>query len=272
MMGQHPTNTKPPGPRTGRIVAGCYAAALQDCGGTLDHEHYVSKSVLKQFGKSFTIKGLPWASTDTRVSPESLKARVLCKRHNNALSGLDEVAGRFYPLMLAALNGRHVGDHEFDGEDLERWALKLMLGVVASGNTPYAVGKLGGQKIPEEHLRVLFGERELRPNCGFKFSQVSHAEDQTALNWNLNHFAEGPQTGEIFGITIKIANWFQFLTTVTVPVDVLNGVRLAHRPTGFVIGVPEEQGHIKLRWRDRPYGGSFILRRHIVPIANTTSH
>lgn len=254
-------STKPPGPRTGRSVVGCYAAPLADCDGQLTAEHYVSKTVLKQLGKGFTIKGPPWAPTDTRVSAASLTAKVLCERHNHALSDIDAVAGRFYPLMLAAVNGRDIGEHVFDGEDLERWAIKLMLGIGASGNVTYpGIGKVTAAEVPEEHLQILFGEREMRPGCGFKFARLPGMESNTALTWHLNHLLEGPEAGQVFGITIKVANWFQFLTTPTVPVSELNGVHLHHRPGGFVIGVPKQQGHIKLRWRDKPYDGSLILR------------
>ncbi|MDB4953228.1 MAG: hypothetical protein JWO36_797, partial [Myxococcales bacterium] len=57
------------------------------------------------------------------------------------------------------------------------------------------------------------------------------------------------------GVSIKVASCFQFVTTVTAPHEDLAGVRLWHRPTGFVFDDPTGRGHIKLRWPDRPYSG-----------------
>lgn len=266
-------DTRPKAPRTGVAVEGCYAGALLDCGGELTGEHYASKNVLKQLGKAFTIKGPPWAPSDTKVSPESLTAHVLCKRHNNALSGLDEVAGKFYPLMLSTIQGKRVGVHEFDGEDLERWAIKLMLGVAVSGNTTYpGLTRLRPDQIPLEYLRVLFGECEMADGCGLKYSAAPVDQSDSVLSWNLHHLLEGPQAGEIFGISIKIANWFQFLTTVTLPVTELNGVHQWHRPNGFVLlGPPEVQGEIKLRWGGKSMGGSLIMRRRVTTPPTTTT-
>lgn len=254
-------STKSPPRRTGRATVGCYAAPLADCDGELTAEHYVSKNLLEQFGKAFTIKGPPWAPDGKRVSAKSLTAKVLCRRHNNALSDTDKIAGQFYPLILAAIQGQTVGAHEFDGAALERWALKLMFAVGASGNVSYPdIGKVNAQEIPVEHLEVLFGQRDLPSGCGFKFSQTPGLGVNTALAWQLNIFSDGPEAGQVFGITIKVANWFQFITTLR-PVTELNGVYLYHRPGGFVLLGPRgELGHIKLRWPDKTYDGSLILR------------
>lgn len=126
--------------RNGRSVRGCYAAALKDCGGELEAEHFVSKVLLRQLGKTFAVSGMPWAGPKAKSSPKALKAHVLCKRHNNALSPVDEAAGRFHRIMLAATNGENIGNAEFDGDDLERWSIKLLLGANASGNISNASG------------------------------------------------------------------------------------------------------------------------------------
>jgi hypothetical protein len=117
------------------ISPGCYAAALNDCdGGPLTREHFISETILELFGKRFVVEGTPWASTPTWVSPGSLASRILCYRHNSDLSPLDATMGSLYAVVRSAHEGRQAGTHQFDGELIERWAIKLMLGAVASGN------------------------------------------------------------------------------------------------------------------------------------------
>ena len=51
-----------------------------------------------------------------------------------ASSPLDTPIGEFYKVLADARKGREVGAHPFEGEDFERWALKMMLGYIASDN------------------------------------------------------------------------------------------------------------------------------------------
>lgn len=155
-------NTRPPQPATGPVTQGCYAAELRDCDrGPPTREHYISENLLERFGNSFTIEGTPWAASPKKVGPGALTARIVCERHNNALSSIDTTIGVLYDALLGALHGRHVGELDFDGEGLERWAMKLMFGISASGNVTYpGIGKVVSPSIPLEYLRVLFGEDE----------------------------------------------------------------------------------------------------------------
>lgn len=144
-----PLSTKPPGPRTGHSIPGCYAAPLADCGGrpsTL--EQYVSKALLLRFGNKFHVDGPDWAVQGKYFTEKSLRAKVLCERHNGALSPLDRVIGEFYDVLSAAHRGR-VGIRDFDGEDLERWALKVMLGVASSGSAVIAGKRERAIVVPE---------------------------------------------------------------------------------------------------------------------------
>lgn len=257
------SSTRPKGHRSGRGVRGCYAAALNDCGGDLEAEHFVSKNLLQQLGRCFTVTGPPWAQRGKKTSPKAFKAHVLCKRHNGALSPVDTAAGRSYRCMLNAANGVEIGNHEFDGDDLERWAIKLLLGANASNNIADSEGRAyNSGEPPLDYLQFLFGERDVHPGCGFMFaSSLEGMEEKTNLSWRPLSFRQG--TSElIHGVTIKVANCFQFLTTVVTSRENIGGVHLWHRPTGFVFQDQggRDSGHIKLHWPDRPYSGSLILR------------
>jgi hypothetical protein len=183
------------------------------------------------------------------VGAAALTARVLCRRHNEALSPPDNMIGSFYDVLLGAVNRRDVGEHVYDGEDLERWAKKLMFGIGASGNVSYPeVGRVIAPAIPDEYLRVLFAEDELPTGCGFKYvgAELPGLRGLNALSYMINKFSGGDQAA--FGITVKILWCFQFLTSLVAPLERLGDVRLVDRPGGFVLGVPE-RGRIYLRWR-----------------------
>lgn len=253
------SNTRPPGPETGLKIEGCYAALLADCQGDLEAEHFVSRTVLEQLGKRFTVTGPAWAGGGKRSSPSAFKSHVLCGRHNRALSPVDATAGRFYGLILRAANGEAIGSHTLDGEDLERWAMKLILGAATSGNLSSADGKkLEVGEAPIEWLRILFGERPISVNCGFRFvaDQIQGMEAPMNLAWQI---VPGPENS-IAGVSLKVAGCFQFITTVTVPLDESPGHMTYRRPGGFVLGVPRELGHIKLTWPETQFPGSLILR------------
>jgi hypothetical protein len=89
-------------------------------------------------GKS-AVYGLPWTKEEqfTRVPSESLVARVLCKRHNEALSPLDAEAARLKE-SLGCFDmdfGTPSPKQEVAivaGEDVERWMLKTLCDFVAS--------------------------------------------------------------------------------------------------------------------------------------------
>src|SRR5215469_14726300 len=56
-----PASIKPPAPRTGLAVAGCYLSDSRDCQGKLSREHAVSSDVLEAIIKRMVdVSGLPW--------------------------------------------------------------------------------------------------------------------------------------------------------------------------------------------------------------------
>jgi len=138
---KEPATLSPPPPLTNKAVAGCYLSITNDCAGPLSREHYVSAGILRQIGSNgkSAVHGLPWMKDKefTRVSSQSLVAKVLCKRHNEALSPLDAEASR-----LKETIGRFDADFGSSspkqdlaiaaGEDVERWMLKTLCGFVAS--------------------------------------------------------------------------------------------------------------------------------------------
>jgi len=104
----------------------CYAAPLADCVSEISREHYVSKSLLRyinRVGGGMTVSGPRWLKDGPRkLPPDALAANVLCRRHNAALSHLDDIAVRLFKAFDDA-NAGGSGRQEiylFNGHDVER--------------------------------------------------------------------------------------------------------------------------------------------------------
>jgi hypothetical protein len=245
------TATRPLGSRTGSALDGCYAASLLDCAGVLSGEHFISNALLRRFKRGFVVEGFPWMEAPKAVGPNSLTANVLCQRHNEALSPLDAMIARFYDALHAALSP---GDPPtvipvsmFEGEDLERWALKVMICLGASGNLRAGNVKARAREIPDLYLRILFGEQEMPAGCGLKMINGERSDLETnKLACAIETFETEEGRHVAFGISIRLLG-FQFLTSITEPIEMLRGIPVIHRPDAFQIGDPE-RGRILLRW------------------------
>lgn len=84
----------PPVPRTNFAHPKCYLNGTNDCSEEISREHYVSRAVLEQLGHGIKVTGAPWLAPgiSLETTAESLTAKILCRRHNAALSPLDDVA------------------------------------------------------------------------------------------------------------------------------------------------------------------------------------
>ena len=154
-------NRSPPGTPTGHAQPGCYASALNDCSSAISKEHPLSAAVLRRLTVGGTVRIRDFAFQvpgDTKhLAPGSLAPAVLCERHNNALSDLDQAGGDFFVRMeavvRAAVGARPLPSRElFNGNDLERWLLKhpgsMRLGprnwqMPVIGMRPYVRWRLG---------------------------------------------------------------------------------------------------------------------------------
>lgn len=132
---------RPPGDVTGYAHPKCYLSATNNCSEGKSREHYISEAILARFDK-LTISGMPWQKKDdTGVYPtKSLVANILCERHNNALSPIDELGLRAFDAFTAAadyaVNRTSPGraeHHLISGEGLALWMFKLAAGIHFGG-------------------------------------------------------------------------------------------------------------------------------------------
>jgi hypothetical protein len=187
----------------------------QDCGTQISREHFISASVLAHFsGKNVKVHGLPWLVGDqTKILPiRSLTGNILCRRHNEAFSGLDAEAGKFFTTMAEI--HRDVLDKKtlsrrrkwylFSGEDdLELWLLKTAMGFFHSGNAERNKIKLSAtQKVHPECYNILLGSTFPSP-CGLyvepihlsqqlnqlQFAPISDDASQGLVGFHINHLS-----------------------------------------------------------------------------------
>lgn len=167
-----PASISPKAARSGAAVAKCYARSLKDCGGEISGEHYVSAALLREVGtekkEEIEVSGASWLKGKRLVLPvERLEANVLCKRHNEQLAPLDDVAGR-YVRALKEINEAVASEGSplfrvASGVDLERWMLKVLCGLIASG----AIEAPEGREPPEGLVAALFGAAPFPKGLGF---------------------------------------------------------------------------------------------------------
>jgi hypothetical protein len=152
----------------------CYAQHLGGCTHK-SREHFISRSILEIVGGPFSIQGFPWLKSGEvgKASAASLTSNVLCDRHNSSLSILDSEAARFFghlKLLDSKTSPSELAEvpavFSVDGVLLEKWLLKALCGIMASGNF-LIDGKSFGKVPPSEYLvNLLFSDRPWKKGVG----------------------------------------------------------------------------------------------------------
>lgn len=230
---------------TGRVTPRCYAARYKDCdGGATEREHWLTKALLKrtQFdGTGLQVDGLARQEGPVESDPDELFSRILCARHHDTLDGLDDAAIALYDAWMSAAAGKPIAT-SIQGERLERWALKVLVGMIVSGSV-----RIDGRRIkaepPDAVLDVLFGNRDLPPPRGFHF--VIHDERDDGYKVRIDRVPpnQGHELeGIALGITIQFAA-LRFMTTL-LPLRA-DPKTFIYRPAGIDFGTV---GRLDLRW------------------------
>lgn len=132
----------PPAPGSSFANSRCYLRGTNDCSEGINREHYISKNILEQLGATIEVSGFPWQKDNRhdRYSPKALVSKILCERHNSALSPLDQIAGRSFSHLSQAVRHALLPEQRkpsrmflVSGQAIERWAIKVLLGLFHSG-------------------------------------------------------------------------------------------------------------------------------------------
>jgi hypothetical protein len=174
---KQPPNLLPPGPKTNYRQDGCYLAFTKDCSKGISAEHYLSRSVLKELsGPTVGADGFFWQEPGERqeLSINRLTSKILCARHNSALSGLDDEAALFLKRLkeIFTISGRHSLSTKrtstiISGETLELWFLKLACGLFYSKIASSDRHQLYKDHLVDDNIiaQAMFSKRWY-PHCG----------------------------------------------------------------------------------------------------------
>jgi len=144
----------------------CYARILGNCSKKISNEHFISKCILEKLGKYHRISNVGWFSRDINfkeIPAGSMKAKVLCKRHNDLLSYLDNEANNFFSELINALNdNKNYKYHEanINGDYLERWMMKAFLGALSSGYLLRNGLRILKNSFPDKLIRELYSKKD----------------------------------------------------------------------------------------------------------------
>lgn len=170
---------EPSSPKTAYSHEQCYLHDTSDCSAIISREHYISETVLRQLGKRVAVSGMPWQArgSSQEIGIANLTAKILCERHNNALSPLDAEAGLFFSILqkkFEELGRRSLSQKPVyrlvSGEGLELWMLKVACGLY------YSVATDQGVRLPKTHtidmlkIRRAFFERRWDSGGGLYLS------------------------------------------------------------------------------------------------------
>jgi hypothetical protein len=154
----------------------CWAQSLGDCSDKLSREHIVSEGMFPE--QILRVKGLHWCLEEFKeISVSNFVKKVLCERHNNSLSDVDQSgidAMNAFRDEVQINNARTAMKHvrwtvkkfEIDGRGLERWCLKTLINMVAEGE--YRIGKDSEEigKPSARLVRIAFGKEKFKPRAG----------------------------------------------------------------------------------------------------------
>lgn len=251
---------------TGLLTRKCYAAAYGDCdGGAATREHWISRALLERVqydGVGLRVAGLSWFEGERECSDAELVTKILCARHNRMLSELDHSIVTLHDAWLAAGEGRETR-LTISGDMLERWALKVLVGMIVSGTA-----RVDGVPVrvppPLAVVDVVFGARDLPSPRGFYF--VVHTEFDSSLKIKVNTGPSGTELeGVVLGITVQFLA-FRYVTWLGSMTPVAS-TQLLYRPAALDFG---PFGRIDFQWKDDPGSGDIPLDLRINSRVNET--
>ena len=247
----------PPGPPTGEARKGCYLASSLNCGGGLSREHYISRALIDQ--RDVFVRGMPWQKAEVqRLSPDSLTAKILCRRHNSALSPLDAHAQRLFLGIEEA--SHHASKRSLSrkpqffmtsGDAVELWAMKTLAGLYASEIDFETPGyKFRAFAVPMDAIA-----RELtsdRPNSFIRMIVPLGEEEHEALLGrravSIGPIVDG-ESDKLLGLLIRLHGFaFYFFIDPVVREEAANEIT---RPDIIDFIGPVRTSRIYLSWRDK---------------------
>jgi hypothetical protein len=253
----------PPGPITGYSHSACYLRGTRDCSTKISGEHYFSAAILQQIADlqeaskgAVRVKGMPWQQAgETQDLPiSSLKANILCKRHNEALSPLDDEASHFFSVLnriFSDFNQKRIYRKLLldlvSGSAIEQWMLKVACGLY------FSVAAKGTNKISYTHsIDLEKVEKALFENVwddrgGMYFN--GHTGSILTMGQDVSFTSLSDDHAQRFaGSRINLLGFEIDLLFDTTGADPRPWTALTRRPTELIFASPERKHHLLLSW------------------------
>jgi hypothetical protein len=159
-----------------KAMSECWAASLGDCAGKISREHLVTKGTFAE--DEVFVHGFDWCrDAPVKIGLASLTAKILCEKHNSALSAADNAGIRtveclreFFRLadVRVTMKSRRwrVVRLKTDGFELERWFLKTLTNVALGRQCPLDKANSPKWNPSRELVEVAFGLRRFEHRAG----------------------------------------------------------------------------------------------------------
>jgi hypothetical protein len=228
---------------------------LGSCAGGISSEHLISKSIILLLSGDgdFSVSGLPWIPDgETRIiGAGSLTANCLCRKHNSSLSDLDTAAYRFFWALNSCLE-QEAQDLHFivSGHDIERWLLKTLKAMAASGNLARGRERLSGAFASDVQVLDMLDDPSHWPERTGLYCVMASGH----IAQNHNRFQLAPLTnpeGELSGLHANILG-LDFILMLEPPI----GSALANaefRPSQIMVTYPRATNWVAMSWDDGVY-------------------
>jgi len=164
----------------------CWATMLGECGRGRSREHYISDGIFD--GELVTAVGLPWCREEpVTIGLKRAVAKILCAKHNAALSGFDAEAAKLSRFLQTNVLDQPLVESTIalQGSLLEKWAIKTFL------NLGYIRGLHREQPNrlypPPQLVRYIFQSGPVADGVGLYFvtGKISNSNYPTGLWWNV---------------------------------------------------------------------------------------
>lgn len=154
----------------------CWADCLGNCERKQSREHVVSESLWQS--NTVVVQGFSWcADAPKEVGIASLTYKILCRKHNSALSPVDASAGQTFDILREVARLKSVREsmtpirwnvkrYILDGIMLERWFLKTLINIAFDGKYPIGSESAVAGRPSERLVRIAYGLESFKERAG----------------------------------------------------------------------------------------------------------
>jgi hypothetical protein len=239
----------------------CYARALGGCSDQKSREHYVSEGALKYVAAPTTgnlsvyarYHGRQKRGVQKLLDIGRLTAEILCTKHNNSLGPVDDESIRMCGAAESMYDADNSGDQTaegfpIDGDRLERWMLKTLIGGLYSGKLWDDLAHMERQPPPIQWLEALYGYKELPDGQGLYWQPT----EMDGLSFEERDQLEIlPWLSADNGTVIGLHAWFFGFHLALLAANVVSGSVVGqYRPAGLRISGCNKR--ITFTWKSGP--------------------